>query len=174
MSLDTSESFRSIMDSILVKPIGRMMTNPLSLALMITSIIMLVVVYSYDDQHIFRTLLRVFGICTMFLFVNNHILLEDINARQLNPDQQNMIRILERGTRPTSGRVSDASGGHTYSVGASGGHSGSAGSSGSPSEESDEDNESMVVSKSRGSYGGNYGAHILEQLPPASSLVVSS
>lgn len=143
------------MDSILVKPIGRAMTNPLSLALMITGVIMLIVVCSYDDQHMFRTSLRVFGTVTLFLFINNHIMIADLNARQLNPDQQNVIRILERGNpaaggySTTGGRVSDAS-------------------SGAADDESDGDDEPMVVSRS----GGSNNAHILERLPDASSLVV--
>ncbi len=149
-AIDTGETFRSVMDSILLKPIGRAMGNPLALAAMITGVIMLIVVYSYDDQHIFRTLLRVFGTTVLFLFINNHVLLSDINARQLNPDQQNVIRILERGNRPTYGN--ETNGGTQES------------------DDGSDDEESMVVSKSGGrSYGG---AHILEQLPDASSLVV--
>jgi hypothetical protein len=148
--IDTSESFRSVMDSILLKPIGRSMGNPLSLALMITSVIMLVVVYSYDDQHVFRTSLRIFGITTAFLFIGNHILINDINARQLNPDQQNVIRILERGN--------PAAPGYNTAGGAAAG----------ADDESDGDDEPMVVSRS----GASNNAHILERLPDASSLVV--
>lgn len=153
MSLDTSESFRSIMDKMLILPIGRAMGNPLSLALMITSVLMLVIVYSYNDQHIFRTALRVFGITTSFLFIGNHILLNEINARQLNPDQQNVIRILERGNSP-GGRDMPAYRDGTIEGG------------------DDSDDESMVVSKSSSGGRAYGGAHILEQLPNASSLVV--
>lgn len=99
MSIDTTESFRSFMDRMMLKPIGRAMTNPLSLALMITIVVMLIITYTYDSDHKFRTFLRIFGITTFFIFMNNHVILQDINAHQLNPDQQNILRVMERGDR---------------------------------------------------------------------------
>ncbi len=144
MSLDTGESFRSVMDKILLKPMGRAMANPLALALVITAVIMLIVQFTYDDDHKFRTTLRVFGVCTMFLFINNHVLIEDMNSRQLNPDQQSVIRTLERGrTQP----------GQANAFGESSGGS------------ADDDDGPMIVSRSAG------GSNILEQLPNASSIV---
>jgi len=151
MSLDTSESFRSIADKILLKPIGRAMANPLSLALMITVVIMLIVRFTYDEEHMFRTTLRVFGVCTLFLFINNHVLIKDMNSRQLNPDQQNVIRTLERGR---------TSGGYPSAMPAAGG------TVASSSNDADSD-ESYIISKPAGSSG-----NILERLPDASSLVV--
>lgn len=143
---DTSESFRTVMDKILLKPIGRAMANPLTLALMITVVIMLIVRFSYDEDHIFRTTLRVFGVATIFLFLNNHVLISDMNSRQLNPDQQNVIRVLERGqARPSKypSQIDQAEGG-----------------------DDGDDDAPMIVSRSSG------GSDILEQLPDASKLVV--
>jgi hypothetical protein len=153
MSLDTSESFRSVMDAILLKPIGRAMANPLALALMITAVIMLIVRFTYDDDHIFRTMLRVFGVCTMFLFINNHVLISDMNSRQLNPDQQNVIRVLERGRA----RPSQYAGQAMQAAQVEGGDDG---------DDDVDDDMPMIVSRQ------SDGSNILEQLPDASRLVV--
>jgi hypothetical protein len=90
-------------DAFLCKPIGRAMTNPLTLAFMLTIIIMIIVTLSYDAEHKFRTAFRIFSISTMFLFMNNHILMQDMNCRKLNADQDNILRIVENGSDVTSG-----------------------------------------------------------------------
>lgn len=149
MSIDTSESFRSILDKILLKPAGRMMANPLALALIITIVIILIVHFSYDDDHIFRTSIRIFGATTLFLFVNNHVLIKDMNARQLNPDQQNIIYSLENAS------IQSRPGGITNN-GLTMGRS---------SVDEHEDDQPMIV-RSNGP-----GSNILEQLPDASKIV---
>lgn len=163
MTLDTAESFRSFMDRMMLKPIGRAMANPLSLALMITVVIMLIVSYTYDSDHKFRTFLRVFGVTTFFLFVNNHVILQDINARQLNPDQQNILRVMERGDRgyirtmdQVKPGVATVAGGRVSNVSAD-------------DQESEEDGSAVV---SRGVPRPGSGSDTLEELPDASSLVV--
>jgi hypothetical protein len=158
MSLDTSESFRSVMDAILLKPIGRAMANPLALALMITAVIMLIVRFTYDDDHIFRTMLRIFGVCTMFLFINNHVLISDMNSRQLNPDQQNVIRVLERGrARPSQYTSQVTQAAQVAQV---------EGGEGGNDDDDVDDDMPMIVSRQ------SDGSDILEQLPDASRLVV--
>lgn len=161
MSLDTSESFRSIMDKMMLKPIGRAMANPLSLALMISSVIMLIVVYTYDSTHKFRTFLRILGVATFFLFVNNHVILQDINARQLNPDQQNILRVMERGDRGYV-RTMDRSQSNGLTAG------------GSSSDQEEQESESDDIGPRvvlRGAPGS--GSDTLEELPDASSLVTT-
>lgn len=160
MSLDTGESFRSLMDRVMLKPIGRAMANPLSLALMITGIVMLTIIYTYDSDHKFRTFLRILGITTFFLFVNNHVILQDINARQLNPDQQNILRVMERGDRGyvrTMDKVKPGS--------INGGRENTADS------QSDDEDEPRIVL--RGSAAPESGSDILEELPDASSLITT-
>lgn len=159
MSLDTTESFRSFMDKMMLKPIGRAMANPLSLALMITVVVMLIVIYTYDSDHKFRTFLRILGATTFFLFVNNHVILQDINARQLNPDQQNILRVMERGDRGYL-RTAD----HVRP----GSHNASA--TNVPEIDESEDGEARIVSRS--SLRPRSGSDTLEELPDASELVV--
>ncbi len=97
MSIDTRASASSLMDTFICKPIGKAMTNPISLALMITAIIMLIVIYTYDSKHKLRTALRVFGVALFFLFVNNHIILADMHGAQLNTDQRNILDSVSGG-----------------------------------------------------------------------------
>jgi hypothetical protein len=139
------------MDKILLKPAGRMMANPLALALVITIVIMFIVRFSYDDEHMFRTAIRIFGATTLFLFINNHVLIKDINARQLNPDQQNIIYSLENSN--IQSRPAEIMGGNINHNSSSGG------------EQDDEDDGPMIVRST------NQGSNILEQLPDASSIV---
>jgi hypothetical protein len=94
-SLDTRESIRDMTNSFLCKPIGRAMTNPLTLAVMLTAIIMIIVICSYDREHMFRTMFRIFSVSTIFLFINNHILIDDMNRSRLNADQNNILNIVE-------------------------------------------------------------------------------
>jgi hypothetical protein len=94
-SLDTRESIRDMTNSFLCKPIGRAMTNPLTLAVMLTAIIMIIVICSYDREHMFRTMFRIFSVSTIFLFINNHILIDDMNSSRLNADQNNILNIVE-------------------------------------------------------------------------------
>lgn len=143
----------------MLKPIGRAMANPLSLALMITVVIMLIVAYTYDSDHKFRTFLRVFGITTFFLFMNNHVILQDINARQLNPDQQNILRVMERGDR---GYIRTAD---QVRPGALGGRVRNE----SVDPESDDDEPRVVL---RGAPAPGSGSDTLEELPDASSIIV--
>ena len=96
MSLDTNESLRDLTDSFLCKPIGRAMMNPLTLAFMLTIIIMVIIIYTYDRNHTFRTLLRVFSINIFFLFLSQHILMEDMNCKQLNSDQRDILKYVEK------------------------------------------------------------------------------
>jgi hypothetical protein len=79
------------------------MTNPLTLAFMLTVIIMMVVVHSYDDKHIFRTAFRIFSVSTLFLFINIHILMDDINNKRMSADQNNILDIVEKGMDTSTG-----------------------------------------------------------------------
>jgi hypothetical protein len=92
--LDTKASIYKMTNSFLCKPIGKAMTNPLTLALMLTLAIMLIVVCSYDSEHIFRTVFRIFSVSTVFLFMNNHILMSDMECRKLTDDQNNILDIV--------------------------------------------------------------------------------
>jgi hypothetical protein len=163
MPLDTDESFRSFIDRVMLKPIGRAMINPLSLALMITVTIMLIVTYTYDSGHKFRTFLRIFGVTIFFLFVNNHVIIQDINARQLNPDQQNLLRVMERGDRGYIRTVDQVRPGTTH-----GGRIDN--KSVDESESESEDDGPAVVSRAAARPGS--GSDTLEELPDASSIVV--
>ena len=102
-TLDTNSSIRGLTNSFLCKPIGRAMTNPLTLAFMLTVIIMMVVVHSYDDKHIFRTAFRIFSVSTLFLFINIHILMDDINNKRMSADQNNILDIVEKGMDTSTG-----------------------------------------------------------------------
>lgn len=103
MSLDTKESLRQMSGAFLCKPIGRAMCNPLTFAIMLTVVIMIIVVCTYDRDHIFRTVFRIFTVATLFLFINNHVLMEDMNCKQLNTDQRNILQIVEKGSDRSSG-----------------------------------------------------------------------
>lgn len=97
MSIDTKESVANVMDTFLCKPLGKAMSNPISLAVMITMIIMLVVVFTYDDQHKLRTTLRIFGVALLFMFINNHIILRDMHNAQLNAEQRGIVDAVSGG-----------------------------------------------------------------------------
>jgi hypothetical protein len=101
-SLDSNDSIRQMTNSFLCKPIGRAMTNPLTLAVMLTTIIMMIVVCSYDRDHIFRTIFRIFSVSTIFLFINNHILMDDMSCSRLTADQNNILNIVEKGVDNSS------------------------------------------------------------------------
>lgn len=79
------------------------MTNPLTLAFMLTMIIMIIITCSYDNDHVFRTVFRIFSISTIFLFINNHILMDDMNCSRLTTDQNNILNIVEKGIDTSSG-----------------------------------------------------------------------
>jgi len=88
------------------------MTNPLTLAFMLTVIIMIIVTCSYDKEHMFRTMFRIFSISTIFLFINNHILIDEMNCSRLNADQNNILNIVETASGgslvvPTRDKVDD-------------------------------------------------------------------
>ena len=95
MSFDTKSSFMQLINGFTYKPIGKAMTNPLTLSLLLTIIIMLIIIYSYDCDHKFRTLFRIFSITTIFLFINNHILLDDMKSSNTNKDQDAILRDVE-------------------------------------------------------------------------------
>jgi hypothetical protein len=97
MPLDTKQSLRDMTNAFLCKPIGRAMTNPLTLAFILTVIIMIIVVCSYDRDHRFRTMFRIFSISTLFMFINNHILMDDMNCKLLNNDQRKLFNIMDQG-----------------------------------------------------------------------------
>lgn len=103
MSIDTKESLRQMSGAFLCKPIGRAMCNPLTLAFMLTVVIMIIVVCTYDRNHMCRTIFRIFSATTLFLFINNHILMDDMNCKQLNSDQRNILQIVEKGSDTSSG-----------------------------------------------------------------------
>jgi hypothetical protein len=84
-------------NTVIMKPIGKAMANPISLAIMITAVVMIIVFYTFDKEHVCRTSLRIFGVSMFFLFMNNHILLEDKHKAELNNDQRNIISALEKG-----------------------------------------------------------------------------
>ena len=102
-SIDTSASARQMTSAFLCKPVGKAMTNPLTLAFMLTLIIMIIITYSHDSDHKFRTMFRIFSISTVFLFINNHILMDDMHCRKINHDQDNILRIVEKGSDISSG-----------------------------------------------------------------------
>ena len=102
-SLDTKASIRQMTNSFLCKPIGRAMTNPLTLAFMLATIMVMIVVTSYDRDHIFRTFFRIFSVSTIFLFINNHILMDDMSCHRLTNDQNNILNIVEKGTDTSLG-----------------------------------------------------------------------
>ena len=95
--LDTKASLCQMTNSLLCKPIGRAMTNPLTLASMLTLVIIIIVVCSYDRDHIFRTIFRIFSVSTIFLFINNHILMSDMECRKLTNDQNTILDIVQNG-----------------------------------------------------------------------------
>jgi hypothetical protein len=102
-TLDTTASIREMTNSFLCKPVGRAMTNPLTLAFMLTVIIMMVVVHSYDKKHTFRTAFRIFSVSTLFLFINIHILMDDISCKRMSADQNNILDIVEKGSDTSTG-----------------------------------------------------------------------
>lgn len=96
-SLDTKESMMQITSAFLCKRIGRAVTNPIALAFLLTIIIMIIITVSFDDQHQFRTAFRIFSVSTILLFMNNHIIMQDMNCSMINKDKDNILRIVERG-----------------------------------------------------------------------------
>jgi hypothetical protein len=90
-TLDTKSSARQMTESFLNKPIGRIMTNPITMAVIITALIMLIVIYTHDECNTFRTSFRVFGIITIFLFLNNHIIMDDMKSSKLSNDAKNIL-----------------------------------------------------------------------------------
>lgn len=105
MSLDTKESIRHMVGSFLCKPIGRAMCNPIMLATMLTIIIMIIIVTSYDPEHLTRTIFRIFSITVLFMFLNNHILMDDMKCKQLNGDQRDILNLIEKGKDVTGGSL---------------------------------------------------------------------
>jgi hypothetical protein len=86
-----------MMDAFLYKPIGKAMSNPVSLAVMITLIVMLIIVFTYDSEHKLRTGIRIFGVALLFMFINNHIILRDMHDAQLNAEQRGIVDAVSGG-----------------------------------------------------------------------------
>jgi predicted membrane channel-forming protein YqfA (hemolysin III family) len=91
MTLDSKNMVRNLTESFLNKPMGRIMTNPITMAFIITVIIMMIVIYTHDDDNTFRTSFRIFGITTIFLFINNHIIMNDMKSSKLCSDTNNIL-----------------------------------------------------------------------------------
>jgi len=104
-TLDTKAYTRQLAESFLNKPIGRVMTNPLTLSLMITVIVILIVIYTFDEDSVFRTFFRIFSICTVFLFINNHIIMNDMKSSRLSDDTKNILNSIYKGGAGDNGTM---------------------------------------------------------------------
>lgn len=92
MSLDTKNMFGGG-----VKTAGRVFANPMCMALMISIIIMIIVTYSHDDEHKFRTSFRVFFVTLLFTFMNNHVIMAEMNDKLLSNDQKFILDDITTG-----------------------------------------------------------------------------
>lgn len=97
MPLDTSESTRNAVDRLLCRPIGRALANPIALAALVTIVIMIIVIHSYDSDHLFRTTLRVFISALLLLFANNHILMNEAHCASMSNEQRSVFAQMEGG-----------------------------------------------------------------------------
>lgn len=107
MPVDTKQVVRNAADKFFCRPIGRAMANPLALAGLITIVIMLIVTFSFDHNHKFRTTIRIFAVVTTCMFINNHIMLNEKHCALMSNDQRDVLRIISAPTaapivRPSS------------------------------------------------------------------------
>jgi hypothetical protein len=103
MPIDTKNLFSNMSGSIICKPIGRIMTNPIMVALLVSIVIMVIVEWSYDEDHRFRTVFRIFSILLLTMFGNNHIIMGEMEHKRLSDDQRDIMNDISGGTFNVAG-----------------------------------------------------------------------
>lgn len=95
--IDTRELYGQLSNNSICRQLGKALANPLALALMLTIVMLLVVESSYDRRNRSRFLFRTFAVTAAFMFANNHILMEEHRAKELNRDQSMIFDGISHG-----------------------------------------------------------------------------
>ena len=104
MFIDTKNAFSNITGGFMCKPVGRIMTNPIMVATLITLVIMIIVEWTHDNDHRFRTGFRIFSILVLAMFGNNHIIMGEMEKRRLSDGQRDIINDISSGTFGVGGQ----------------------------------------------------------------------
>lgn len=92
MSINLKHFLKSGADS--VSLFVGIFANPLYVAIVITIIFMLIVAYSHDEKHYVRTTIRLLFVSSSLIFLNNHLLLNDIKNKGNELAQRDLLEAI--------------------------------------------------------------------------------
>lgn len=95
MSIDSKHFLRSITDKMSSSMLSNILSNPLCIGITITFTFIIIMMYFHDNDHYFRTAVRLLFVSVGLVFVNNHLLLKDIRNKQSNDEMDGVLNAMD-------------------------------------------------------------------------------
>lgn len=97
MHIDLKQTVSQFTEFVRSKPICKIIINPITLAMCLTAVMMIIIVFTYDRNHLIRTGFRIFVVSLGLIFLNNHFLIQDIRKQSISDSEENLMKIIEGG-----------------------------------------------------------------------------
>lgn len=102
--MDLESATKSFTDSLSNGPFSNLFTNPIYVALLITTIVILIVVCMYDEGKLIKTSFYILCSCMFIIFIHNQLLLIEHRKQLCSKDEENICNAIGVGPSITGGR----------------------------------------------------------------------
>lgn len=110
--MDLESVAKSFTDSLSNGPFSNLFTNPIYVALLITSIIVLIILCMYENGKIIKTSFYILCTCLFVIFIHNKLLLIEHRKQLCSKDEENICNVIGSGPNIIGGN--DLTGGLGY------------------------------------------------------------
>lgn len=97
--MDIGSTAKSITNLISEGPFSNLFKNPIYVALLITTIVILIVVCIYNERTIVKTSFYIMCSCMFIVFIHNKLMLIEHRRQLCSADEQNICRSIDEGPK---------------------------------------------------------------------------